>query len=331
MIRHSILELALIPEDTTPSEVFKNIKELAQKAEEWGYSRFWLAEHHNSLAIASSATAVLIGDVAGATRSIRVGSGGIMLPNHSPLIIAEQFATLALLYPGRIDLGLGRAPGTDQLTAAAIRPDRMKSILNFPGEIRQVEQYLAVSNSSAKVRVPFAEGVKVPMYVLGSSTDSAHVAAEMGLPYAFASHFAPMHLLEAFKIYRNNFKPSEYLDQPYTIAAINVIISETYELAERELTSLIRMFYGVLTGVPSLIQPPTEMTAELRQIWEHPQVQQMLKYTFFGNDKTVKKQVSEFIETTAANEIIAVSNQFAHASRLRTFEFFANIMSEINR
>ena len=329
-VKYSVLELALIPHGVPATTVFKNIREVAAKAEELGYTRYWLAEHHNSLAIASSATPLLIGDIARSTKTIRVGSGGVMLPNHSPLIVAEQFATLALLYPGRIDLGLGRAPGTDQLTAAAIRTDRMASVMNFPAEIRQIQKYMSVENSDAKVRVPFAEGVDVPVYILGSSTDSAHLAAAMGLPYAFASHFATTHLMEAIHIYRMNFKPSAHLKQPYLIVAANIIVSDSNAEAERELTSLIKMFYGVLSGQPDYVQPPEEMSPVLKQVWEHPQVQQMLQYTFFGDAKKVMESTVDFLQKTSADEIMVVSNQFSHAARIRSLEGFSKIMQEIN-
>ena len=329
-VKYSILELALIPSGSLPGAVFKNVREAAHKAEQLGYTRYWLAEHHNSLAIASSATAVLIGDIARATNTIRIGSGGVMLPNHSPLIVAEQFATLELLFPGRIDLGLGRAPGTDQLTAAAIRPDRMSSVMNFPEEIQQIQKYLSKDNKEAKVRVPFAEGTEIPVYILGSSTDSAHLAASLGLPYAFARHFATTYLMEALDIYRSNFKPSKQLSKPYTIAAVNIIVGDTDQEAERELTSLVKMFYGVLSGVPDFVQPPEKMTPLLRQVWEHPQVQQMLKYTFYGDVHTVKNKTLNFLEQFRIDELMIVSNQYHHSSRLRTFERFASIMKEIN-
>lgn len=329
-VQYSILELALIPSGESAAIVFKNIREVALRAEQLGYTRFWLAEHHNSLAIASSATPVLIGDIARSTTTIRIGSGGVMLPNHSPLIVTEQFATLALLYPGRIDLGLGRAPGTDQLTAAAIRTDRLNSVLDFPGEIRQIQKYLSAGNYESKVRVPFAEGVQLPIYILGSSTDSAYLAAAMGLPYAFASHFATTHLMDALNIYRRNFKPSSQLDRPYTIAAANVIVAESESLAERELTSLVKMFYGVLTGVPDYVQAPEAMSPELKYVWHHPQVQQMLQYTFYGIPETVKKMTKKFLKQTAADELMIVSNQYSHNGRLKTFEAFSSIMAEIN-
>src|SRR5690606_26815125 len=247
-IPYSILELASVSKGSSPAEAFKNSLDLAQKAEEFGYKRFWLAEHHNMISIASSATSVLIGYIAGGTKRIRVGSGGIMLPNHSPLIVAEQFGTLGSLYPDRIDLGLGRAPGTDQVTAQAIRSDRMQAVYKFPEEINQIQKYFSPENRSAKVRATVAEGVNVPIYILGSSTDSAYLAAEKGLPYVFASHFAPAQLFDALNIYYNNFQPSENLKEPYTMACANIIAADTDEEAERISTSLIRMMLGVFTG-----------------------------------------------------------------------------------
>ena len=328
-IPYSILELATVSNGSTPAETFKKSLHLAQEAEALGYKRFWLAEHHNAIGIASSATAVLIGYIAGGTKKIRVGSGGIMLPNHSPLIVAEQFGTLGSLYPNRIDLGLGRAPGTDQVTAQAIRSDRMQSVYKFPEEISQIQQYFSPANSAAKVRATVAEGVDVPLYILGSSTDSAHLAAAKGLPYAFASHFAPTHMFEALNIYYNNFRPSEFLQEPYTIACINVMAADTNEEAEKISTSLIRMFLAVFTGVSTYLQEPTEMTPELRGILENPALQQMLKYSFAGNKDSVKKKTEAFLAQTGVNEIMAVSNIYDHEDRVKSYRIFAEIMKEI--
>jgi luciferase family oxidoreductase group 1 len=252
------LELATVPVNLNPGEVFKNSLDLAQHAEGWGYHRFWLAEHHNMISIASSATSVLIGHIAGGTKSIRVGSGGIMLPNHSPLIVAEQFGTLGSLYPGRIDLGLGRAPGTDQVTAQAIRSDRMNAVYRFPQEVEEIKQYFLKDNSDSRVRATVAEGVDVPIYILGSSTDSAKVAAKQGLPYAFASHFAPDMLFDALRIYYNEFEPSTHLEKPYSIACINVIAAETDYEADRLATSLVRMILGIITNKRDYVRPPEE-------------------------------------------------------------------------
>jgi luciferase family oxidoreductase group 1 len=328
-IAYSLLELAVISRGSTTAETFKNSLDLARKAEALGYTRFWLAEHHNTISIGSSATPVLIGYIAEGTQTIRVGSGGVMLPNHSPLIVAEQFATLATLYPGRIDLGLGRAPGTDQETARAIRQDRMISVHHFPEEIGQIQQYFSVDNKNAKVRVPFAEGVNVPIYILGSSTDSAHLAAQKGLPYAFASHFAPAQLMEALSIYQNEFRPSEYLSNPYSIACINVLAADTDTRAEQLLTSLVRMFLNILTGKSDYLQPPDDMTSELREVWQHPNVQSMLRYSFYGSKQTIKQQTASFLQMTGVDELMVVSNMYEHAERVRSYEIFAEVMQEL--
>lgn len=326
----SILELASVSEGVSIGEVYKNSVHLAQEAEKWGYRRFWLAEHHNMKSIASSATSVLIGHIAGATNHIRVGSGGIMLPNHAPLIVAEQFGTLAHLYPGRIDLGLGRAPGTDQKTAQAIRPDRMQSVQQFPKEIRQIQTYFSDDNDTADVRAPVAEGMNVPVYILGSSTDSAYVAARKGLPYAFASHFAPTHLFDALDIYRHHFRPSAYLDKPYIIAGINVIAADTNEKADRLSTTLLEMILGVLTGKINYMQPPTTLTDDLRNLREHPNIQRMMKYAFIGNKASVQQQTTTFLEDTGADELMVASHIYDHNDRLRSYEIFADNMREIS-
>jgi len=330
-ISYSVLELAFISDGSSVAQSFKNSVDLAQKAEDLGYSRFWLAEHHNSISIASSATAVLIGHVAGATKTIKVGSGGIMLPNHSPLIVAEQFGTLGTIYPNRIDLGLGRAPGTDQLTAHAIRSDRMQSVNNFPGEIEQIQQYFSADNDWAQVRATVAEGVNVPIYILGSSTDSAHLAAKMGLPYAFASHFATAQLMDALEIYRREFQSSQYLDKPYTIAGVNIIAADDTKTAEENFTSLIRMFLGVLTGKRDYLKPPSAMTDELLMLLHNPTVKDMLKYTFVGNKETVKKETQRFLAQTGVDELMVVSNIYDHNDRVKSYRIFAEIMEQINK
>ena len=286
-IPFSLLELASVGSGKTTGETFKNSLDLAQRAEDFGYKRFWLAEHHNMISIASSATSVLIGHIAAGTKKIRVGSGGIMLPNHSPLIVAEQFGTLGSLHPGRIDLGLGRAPGTDQVTAQAIRSDRMQAVYKFPEEISKIQQYFSADNREAKVRATVAEGVEVPIYILGSSTDSAHLAAKKGLPYVFASHFAPTHLFEALNIYYNNFEPSEVLQEPYTIAAANIIAAETGEEAEKISTSMIRMMLGVMTGKIDYMQEPIEMNARSRDNAAPHALPPQKTYKFIGSKATV--------------------------------------------
>ena len=330
-IDYSILELAIVSSGVTIEQTLKNSVDLAQKAEEMGYSRLWLAEHHNMVHVASVATSVLIGNIAGNTKTIRIGSGGIMLPNHSPLIVAEQFGTLGRLYPNRIDLGLGRAPGTDQLTAHAIRSDRMQAVHNFPGEIEQIQKYFSKDNEWAQVRAVVAEGVNVPLYILGSSLDSAHLAAKLGLPYAFASHFATGMLQEALAIYRKEFQPSEYLDNPYTIAGINVIAADTDNEAERNFTSLIRMFLGILTGKREPLQPPMEMTDELMMIQHNPAVRDMLKYSFVGRKETVAKQLDKFLQETGVDELMVVSNMHRHEDRINSYQILSDIIKERNK
>lgn len=329
-IAYSILDLAIVSKGTTLAQTFNHSLALAQAADKVGYTRYWLAEHHNSEAIGSSATSILIGKIAEGTKRIRVGSGGIMLPNHSPLIIAEQFGTLGILYPNRIDLGLGRAPGTDQATANAIRSDFYQAAMSFPTEVQKIQDYFSIKNASEKVRATVAEGVDVPLYILGSSTDSAHLAASKGLPYAFASHFATTHLMNALDIYRREFQPSEVLEKPYTLAGVNIIVADTDEEAERISTSLYRMIISLLTGKRDQMQPPIDMTEELREVSQHSTVQQMLKYTFIGSKDTVKRQVKHFIETTEVDELIAVTNIFDGKDRIKSYQLFAEIMKELN-
>lgn len=329
-IEYSILELAVVSQGDTIKQTLNNSLALAKEAEACNYKRIWFAEHHNSGNIGSSATSLLIGYVAENTKTIKVGSGGIMLPNHSPLIIAEQFGTLAHLYPGRIDLGLGRAPGTDPQTAEAIRSDFMKAAHSFPQEVKKIQKYFSLENRSSSVRANIAEGTEVPIYILGSSTDSAHLAAKEGLPYAFASHFASTHLHKALKIYTQEFQPSEFLEEPYTLAGVNVLIADTDEEAERLFTSLIRMFLGVLTGSRDPLQPPTEMNADLRELLQHTSVNQMLKYSFVGSKQTVKNEVKAFLDQTGVNELIAVSTMYYIHDRIKSTRLFAEVMVEIN-
>ncbi len=328
---YSVLELALVPENQTIKQTLNNALATAKVAEPSNYKRYWFAEHHNTGNIGSSAPSILIGYVAENTQTIRVGSGGVMLPNHSPLIVAEQFGTLAHLYPGRIDLGLGRAPGTDRQTAQAIRSDFMQAAQAFPQEIAKIQQYLSVENRHARVRASIAEGTDVKLYILGSSTDSAHLAARKGLPYAFASHFASTHLFSALKIYHEEFQPSQYLERPYTIVGANIFVADTDEEAERQFTTLIRMYLGVLTGnTNQALQPPTEMTDDLREVMQHPTMQQMLKYSFAGSKETVKAQIQDFVEKTRADELIVVSSTYHQEDRIKSIQLFGEIMAELN-
>ncbi len=328
---YSILELATVSKGNSIHQVFKNSVALAQKAEASGFTRMWFAEHHNMPVIASSAPQILMGHVAQATSTLRVGSGGIMLPNHSPFIIAEQFGTLAHLYPNRIDLGLGRAPGTDQETARAIKPGFIEASRSFPEDIEKIQTYFSTENKTAKVRVTQAEGADVPVYILGSSTSSAHLAAKKGLPYAFASHFSTEQLFDALQIYRNEFQPSSALQKPYVMAGINVFIADTDGEAESLYTSNLRLVLGILSGNRlEFIDEPTEMTKELNEIRKHPVVLQMTKYSFIGSKATVKKQVQAFLEETQVDELIISTSMYDINDRLKSTESFGEIMQEIN-
>lgn len=329
-IAYSILDLAVVSKGKSFSKTFEDSSTLAKLADETGYTRYWFAEHHNSDAIASSATSILIGKIAEITERIRVGSGGIMLPNHSPLIVAEQFGTLGTLYPNRIDLGLGRAPGTDQTTASAIRSDFYEAAMNFPNEIQKIQSYFSNENANQPVRATVAEGVSVPLYILGSSTSSAHLAAEKGLPYAFASHFSTAQLMEALTIYKTQFTPSETLKSPYTIAGLPIIIADTDEEAEFLSTSYYTRVIGILTGNRGPLVEPFEMTNEFRAVIHQPAVQQMSQYAFIGSKEKVKKKVKTFLEKTGIDELIVATHVFDGNDRLKSYKVFAEIMEEVN-
>ena len=326
-ITYSILDLAVINEGQTPAEAIYNSREVAVETEKLGYTRFWMAEHHNMENIASSATSVLLGHVAEATESIRIGSGGVMLPNHSPLIIAEQFGTLASLYPGRIDLGLGRAPGTDQTTAQEIRPDRMQQVQNFPQNVKKLQHYFS-NNNSDNVRAIPGQGTEVPLWILGSSTDSAHLAAALGLPYVFASHFAPQQLMAALQIYQNNFSPSKQLDEPYVMTCLNVVAADTDDEAEWLASSMKRMMMGVVTGERNPLQPPTD---DMSGVWNYRQkaaVQQMLSRSLIGSKKTIKEGLTNFLNQTQSNEVMISSHIFDQEAKLKSYRLFSEIIGE---
>src|SRR6056297_817272 len=323
MIPFSVLDLAIVTEGSTLGEAIQNSRTLAIEGEKLGYKRFWMAEHHNMENIASSATSILLGHVAEATKTIRVGSGGIMLPNHSPLIIAEQFGTLATMYPGRVDLGLGRAPGTDQTTADAIRPDRMSQLQQFPQNVKQLQRYLSADNKNSSVRAIPGEGTDIPLWILGSSTDSAFLAAELGLPYAFASHFAPQQLMPAIRIYRERFKPSKQLDKPYIMPCINVIAADTDAEADYLSTSMKQMFMGVVTGDRKPMPPPVD---DMSTVWSPQQrmmVQQMLAYSFIGSRETVMEELKSFLEQTRADELMIASYVYDFEQRLKSHRLIA--------
>jgi luciferase family oxidoreductase group 1 len=318
----SILDLALVLEGKSPVESFKNSLTLAQKAEAFGYNRFWLAEHHNMESVASAATSVLIGFIAGGTSAIRVGSGGIMLPNHAPLIVAEQFGTLATLYPNRIDLGLGRAPGTDPVTARALRRDA-KAALEFPENVQELRAYLSLENKNSAVRAIPGEGLNIPIWILGSSTDSAYLAAAFGLPYAFASHFAPAQLLQAIAIYRKNFRPSDQLGLPYVMAGINVIAADSDEEATFLATSAKMHIMGILTGERRLLQAPVKDFTLSRL--EESALRQMTAYSFIGSPETIQDQLQDFINETQADELIVNSAVYDIDARIRSYKLLREI------
>lgn len=325
-IKYSVLDLATVIEGKTAGDTFVNSLDLARHAESWGYNRYWLAEHHNMISVASSATSVVIGYIANGTKTIRVGSGGIMLPNHSPLVIAEQFGTLASLFPGRIDLGLGRAPGTDQLTAMAIRGDRFNAANNFPQDVQKLQTYFSSDNQYAKVRAIPGEGLDVPIWILGSSTDSAHLAASMGLPYAFASHFAPAQFLTAINIYRNEFKPSAFLKEPYVLSCVNVIAADTDTEANKLATSLYQMFMGIITGKRNLLQPPVDNIDDMLNGYEAEQINQMLACTFVGSKETIRMDMQSFLDQTQVDEVMVSAHIYDHQAKLHSYEMFAELM-----
>lgn len=324
-INISVLDLAMVPENGSAEETFANSAIIAQHAEKWGYTRYWLAEHHNMEGIASTATAVLIGHIAAKTNTLRVGSGGIMLPNHTPLVVAEQFGTLATLFPGRIDLGLGRAPGTDQLTAMALRRNADTSS-DFPLHVQELQQYLSADNVTSRVRAFPGEGLDIPIWILGSSTDSAHLAAALGLPYAFASHFAPAMLMQAIAIYRREFQPSEHLSEPFVMACVNVIAADTDTEALHLATSFKRLFLGILTGNRKKLSPPVDPEG-LFDYTEEAALQQMIKYSFVGGPEKIDKELQEFIHLTNVDEIMITSPIYDHQARLHSYEIVAELHS----
>ena len=325
-IPYSVLDLATVIQNNTPAQTFPKSLDLARHVEQWGYNRYWFAEHHNMMNVGSSAPPILIGYIAGGTKTIRVGSGGVMLPNHSPLIVAEQFGTLASLYPGRIDLGLGRAPGTDQVTALAIRGDNFNAAFNFPKDVEKLQTYFSDDNFDSKVRAIPGEGLDIPIWILGSSTDSARLAAAKGLPYAFASHFAPTYFLEAIKLYRDNFQPSEFLAEPYVMSCINVVAADTDDEANRLATSVQQFIMGIVTGKRQLLPPPIDSMDGVWNYFQQEAVEQMLAYAMFGGPETIKNKIGSFIESTHVDEVMVTSHIFDHQARLRSYEIFAEAM-----
>lgn len=327
MIPFSVLDLSPINAGSSATDAFRNTLDLAQHVERWGYKRFWLAEHHNMTGIASAATSVVIGHVAGGTKTIRVGSGGVMLPNHAPLVIAEQFGTLASLYPGRIDLGLGRAPGTDQTTARALRRDLQGSADSFPDDVVELQRYFADPVPGQRVRAVPGAGLHVPLWLLGSSLFSAQLAAALGLPFAFASHFAPDHLLTALRVYRSQFRPSETLAKPYAMVGVNLFAADSSDDARRLFTSLQQQFINLRRGTPGQLQPPVEHLEAADH--ELAGVAHSLACTAIGNPDEVREGLKSILAQTEADELILTGQIYDHAARLRSFEIGAQIHEEL--
>lgn len=325
MVPLSILDLVPVVVSETPREALPKSLELAQHAERFGYKRFWVAEHHNMTGIASAATSVVIGYLACGTSSIRVGAGGIMLPNHSPLVIAEQFGTLESLYPGRIDLGLGRAPGTDQLTVRALRRDPRRAD-EFPEDVQELQLLLGVAKQGQAVRAVPGAGTEVPIWILGSSSFGAELAAALGLPYAFASHFAPDSLLEALAIYRKSFKPSKQLAHPYAMVGVNIVAADSDEEARRLFTTVQQSFANLLRGRGGKLQPPID---NIEDYWTPPekyQASRMLKHSIVGSRETVRKGVDDLIALTQADELMVVCAIHEHTARIRSYEILAEVV-----
>jgi luciferase family oxidoreductase group 1 len=323
MIPFSILDLSPIAEGGSAAQSFRNSVDLAQHGERWGFRRYWLAEHHGMPGIASAATAVLMAHVAGKTSTIRIGAGGIMLPNHSPLVIAEQFGTLESLFPGRIDLGLGRAPGSDQVTARALRRNLASDADEFPQDVVELMDYFA-ANGRQPVRAVPGGGLNVPIWILGSSLFGAQLAAAMGLPYAFASHFAPGQMMQAIELYRATFRPSAALDKPYVMLGFNVFAADTDEHAHFLATSMQQAFVNLRSGRPGRLQPPKGDYLDTIGPQENALLDQVLSCSAIGAPDTVAKGLQDFIARTEADELMITSQIFDHAARLRSYEIAAN-------
>jgi luciferase family oxidoreductase group 1 len=323
MVTLSVLDLAPIIEGGDAAQSFRNSLDLAQHAERWGYTRFWLAEHHSMPGIASAATAVVIGHVAAGTSSIRVGAGGIMLPNHSPLVIAEQFGTLASLFPGRIDLGLGRAPGSDQLTVRALRRSPTAAD-SFPQDVLELMSYFEPATPDQLVRAVPGAGLDVPIWILGSSLFGAQLAATLGLPFAFASHFAPAMMMQAIELYRAQFKPSEQLQRPYVMLGVNVFAADTDDEARLLFTSLQQAFVNLRRGRPGPLLPPMEGFEEQLTPMDRLMLGDALACSVVGSPEVVRRGLAAFVERTGADELMVTAQIFDHAARLRSFEITAS-------
>lgn len=322
-VKISTLDLVPVREDEGPAQSLRNALDLAQHVEKWGYNRFWVAEHHNMDGIASSATSVLLAYLAGGTSTIRVGSGGIMLPNHAPLVIAEQFGTLASLYPGRIDLGLGRAPGSDQMTARALRRERSGSADDFPDDVTELVNYLGPRQPHQRVIAVPGTNTNVPIWLLGSSLFSAQLAGERGLPYAFASHFAPRFMHEAIRVYRNHFQPSEVLDKPYVMLGVPLAAADTDEQAEYLVTSVYQRILSLMRGQSLMQKPPVDSMNGLWLPHERDAVMDFLGLAVVGGPEKIRAKLEVLLEQTDADELIFTCDMYEHADRLRSYEVLA--------
>jgi len=327
-VRYSVLDLAPVIEGGDAALAFRHSADLAQHAEKWGYHRYWLAEHHNMPGIASAATSVVIAHIASNTEGIRVGAGGVMLPNHAPLVIAEQFGTLESLYPGRIDLALGRAPGSDQATARALRRSFGSSGDSFPEDLIELINYFR--DAEQRVRAVPGAGLNVPLYLLGSSDFSARLAAELGLPFAFASHFAPDYLHVALQLYRREFKPSSWLQKPYVIIGIGMYAAESDREARRLFTSAQLQALSLIRGRPGKLPPPVDNLEEHWSRAEQAALVQRTQFAAVGSAETVRYRIEDWLEQTAADEMIAVGQIYDHAARLRSYEIAATVFQQIN-
>jgi luciferase family oxidoreductase group 1 len=325
MIPLSVLDLAPIIEGDSPCDALRKAADLARHCDAWGYHRYWLAEHHNMPGIASAATAVVIGHIAGATKSIRVGAGGIMLPNHAPLVIAEQFGTLASLYPGRIDLGLGRAPGTDQVTMRALRRSQADSVDTFPQDVVELLSYLAPADPNRATQAVPGQGTEVPVWILGSSLYGAELAAILGLPYAFASHFAPAELVNAIALYRSRFRPSKYLEKPYVMLGLNVTAAETDSEAGWLFTSVQQAVINLRSGNPGRLPPPINDIEARLDGRAQMILERVLECAVVGSRETVASGLNDFIAAHRPDELLLTSQIFDHAMRLRSFEIVSEI------
>lgn len=323
----SVLDLVPVTEGASRREAIDRSRDLAQHVEKLGYKRFWISEHHNMESLASASPVLLISHIAAHTERIRVGSGGVMLPNHAPLIVAEQFGTLATLFPNRIDLGLGRAPGTDQRTAMALRRYQQETVQDFPNNIDELQLYLSEENNTGAVRAIPGEGLDIPLYLLGSSTFSAQLAGKKGLPYAFASHFAPAHLHEALSLYHQHFVASDQLDRPYTMACVNVIVAETDAEAQRLATSAKRFMLGVIRNTRRPLAAPVDSMDGEWLPHEKAQIENMMYYSFIGSPQTVAQGLEKFQAETRVDEIIAISNIYDHDARIKSYELLSRIFN----